>query len=374
MRRARSHGVVVGLVLLVLLSACTDGAPSVVQAPPAAPPTPAPATPIGARVGVVLPPTSELDASMLASMHAQLGQRSQPTHETVRELRGYDAADPRFVEDVARWLAEQDTELVCVLGDRAEDVAVTLAALYGGVRFCALPAGPPEPDEAGATPDGDEVARVDLRAEELGHLIGVTARIQADGDTVGLVLGGGGLPDDRFREGLMAGAAGAVVVEAQVPDGQDATLVERADAVIAAGAQVVVVDGGIGASEAVEVVGDRAVVIAPDSVLGDAADAQVALRWSVRWDRALDGPLHLLAGGAITPRHTSVGLEDDVFEVVLGAGASSGVGTLLEQTIEGLTDGTLDPVVPSTADPELEPASGAGSSDPSPAEPEPVAP
>lgn len=349
MRYVRAVPLGVLLMLLVASSACTDGGSTTVETPetPAPVPAPAPAARIGARVGVVLPPTSELDAAAVASIDTQLARLSESTDETVIDLRGYAAADPRFVEDVALWLSEQDAAMVCVLGDRAEEVTVALARSYRGLRFCALPTGPPSPDEAGAIPATDRVARVDLRVEELGHLVGVAARTQAGDGVVGLVLGGDELPDDRFRGGLLAGLAGVEVVGIDAPSAQAATLADRAEAVLAVGADVVVIDGGVGASEAVAVIGDRAELIAPSAVLVDAAAVDVALRWSVRWDRALAGPLNALAGGPNLAPHTSVGLDQDVFEVTVGAGASEFVATALEVTTAGLRDRTIDPSVPS---------------------------
>ncbi len=353
-RWVRATPVAVLLMLLVGLAACTNDAPTAMEPPEASPPAPTPATPPGARVGVVLPPTSEVDAGVSASIDAQLVRLAATTDETVSELRGYAAADPRFVEDLARWLAERGTELVCVLGDRAEDVVVPLARLYPGGRFCALPAGPPSPDEAGATPDSDGILRVDLRIEELGHLVGVAARTQAQDAPVGLLLGGDELPDQRFRLGLLAGLAGTQVVEADVPSGQDVSLTDRAEAVLAAGAEVVVVDGGGGASEAVAVIGDRAEVLAPSAVLIDAATTDVALRWSVRWDRALVWPLNEMAGAPGTAQHTSVGLTEDVFEVLVGDGASDAVGVALEVASDGLIAGSIDPATPSSPEPDTD--------------------
>jgi basic membrane lipoprotein Med (substrate-binding protein (PBP1-ABC) superfamily) len=363
------------LVLTVASSACSDGGTTTVETPEAAPvPVPDPTAPVAARVGVVLPPTSELDAAALASIDDHLARLSESTDDTVLELRGYAATDPRFVEDVALWLSEQGAAMVCVLGDRAEEVMATLARSYRGLRFCALPVEPPPPDVAGATPASDRVARVDLRVEELGHLVGVAARAQAGDGVVGLVLGGDELPEDRFRVGLLAGLAGAEVVEVDVPNDEAATLSERAETVLTAGAEVVVVDGGVGASEAVSLIGDRAEVIGPSTVLADAAPTDVALRWGVRWDTAMAGPLNALAGGPELAFHTSVGLNEDVFEVAVGAGATEPVSAALEVATAGLRDRTIDPSVPSPPAPARDddaPGSGpAAGSEREPADPD----
>jgi hypothetical protein len=354
MRRARAAPVGVLLALLLAMSACTDE-PSQAESPSPVAPAPAPAAPLGARVGVVLPPSSALDPAVIAAVATQLDQLAGTADESVRELRGYPPADPRFVQDVALWLSEQGTELVCVLGDRAEEVVVALSQRYRGIRFCALPTGPPRPpDDGGASTADDGVARVELRVEELGYLVGVAARTQARDGSVGLVLGGDELPDERFRVGLLAGLAGAEVVEADIPSGQDVSLADRAAAVLASDAAVVVLDGGVGASEAAEFIGDRAAVLAPGPVLESVSGVDVALRWTVRWDRALAGPLASLAVDPAIPLHTTVGLTEDVFELLLGREALDPVGAALDLATEGLASGTLDPSVPA------EPAPGSG--------------
>lgn len=334
------------LALSLVMAACTDDGEPPSSTVPVTTPDPGPDAPIGVRVGVVLPPASALDASVLNAVDAQLSERSAATDETVRELRGYAAADPRFVEDVAQWLSEQGTELVCVLGDRAESVAVGMAARYRGIRFCALPTGPPSVGEGDASEPADGVLRVELRVEELGYLVGVVAGVQAGGGSVGLILGGDDLPSDRFRAGLLAGLSGTEVVEADMPSGQEVTLADRASAVIAAEVSVVVIDGAAGATEALEVVGDSAAVLAPMPVLRGSTAVEVVLGWSVRWDLALAGPLASLAGEPAAPEHTSVGFSDDVFAWALGDGALDPVLAVVEQVALELASGTRDPTVP----------------------------
>ncbi len=124
------------------------------------------------------------------------------------------------------------------------------------------------------------------------------------------------------------------------------------DALLAAGAEVIVLDGGVGASEAVAVIGDRAEVLAPSAVLLDAATTGVTLRWGVRWDRALAWPLNAMTGAPTTAQHASAGLTEDVFEVLIGAAASDAVGVALEVTTEGLIAGSIDPATPSSPEPE----------------------
>jgi basic membrane lipoprotein Med (substrate-binding protein (PBP1-ABC) superfamily) len=346
MWRARTpSGVLVALVLL--LAACTNGdaASEPVPSPPV--PAPAPAPPIGARVAVVLPPTSVLDPAVLTALEAQLAELGADAGESVRELAGYPAADPRFVEDVTVWLAEQGTDLVCVLGERAEAVVVELAARYRDVRFCAVPSSPPATDGVDTEVD-DRIVRVDLRVEELGYLVGVAARTEAGEAPIGLVLGGDELPGERFREGLLAGLAGAEVVEADVPPDEGASLADRVEAVLAADVGLVVLDGGVGVSEALEVVGDRAAVMAPRAVVDAGGAGPVALSWSVRWDLALAAPLASLVDDADEPVQVTVGLADEVFDVAVGERASGSTAAALTTASDGIVRGVLDPSVPAS--------------------------
>lgn len=334
------------LGVLALVWGCTPGAdPDTPEPPPVVEEEPPPVA-AGVRVAVVLPPASEVDPAVMAAVDTQLATLVEDADDGVRQLRVYPAADRPFVADLAGWLAEQHTELVCVLGDRAESVVVPLAALYRDVRFCALPAAEPtnlDADAASTAVDG--VARVELRAEELGYLVGLAARLQARDAPVGLVLGGGALPEARFREGLLAGLAGAEVLEADVGDDPDVSLTDRAQAVVAANAAVVVIDGGAGAREAIEAIGSRAAVFGPASLVDASQEPGGTLGWTVRWDRALGDPLAWVRGDDPGPTRSSVGVRDGIFELHVGARLDPSMEPVLAEATDLLASGDVDPRV-----------------------------
>lgn len=352
-RRAGRARHVAVLVLVVLMAGCTsdDAGPQTPE--PAVPePSASPASPMGASVAVVLPSDAEMDVRARAAVEEQVA-RLGAGDEGIREVRVLPADGPDFVADLAELMAERGSDLVCVVGADADTVVTQLARRYADVRFCALEAGfggeAADPDdidvddESEPVDEDDPVARVVLRAEELGHLIGVTARIAADGEPVGVVLGGDALPAARFRAGLLAGLTPGGFVEA----GGVGSLEEQAAEVVEMGAGVVVVDGGAGARDAIEAIVDEVPVIAPTSVLDADLAAQALVSWEVRWDLVLRGPLLDLVGDGADA--AEIGLADDVF-VVEYDGLPDDIAQVAERVTDELIAGERAPVTAAPAE------------------------
>lgn len=334
---------------LLLLAGCTDAAPETAPSRELVTPEPPPPMVTGARVGVILPPDGVQDPVVSAMIERQLEALAISRDDEV-DLRVYRSTDAPFVGDLAGWLAEQRTPLICVLGDDAAATLAPLASLYRDLRFCSVPSRSvvdvPEDDPA-AVDDG--VVRVELRTEELGHLVGVAARVQADGAPVGLVLGGDPVSNDAFREGLLAGLVGAQVVEADTSGDRELSRVERTEAVVAADVGAVIIDGAPDAEDALAVVPPGVRVLAP-AALVDAEDPALALSWTVRWDVALTGTLAGLEDGDIHAQ-ASVGFREGAFEALPGAGARASAITVVQDVTDGLRDGTRDPRRPGQQQP-----------------------
>lgn len=313
--RAGRLALLVGLVLA--LAACSGDDED--RSPRPAVPVPETETgttsPLGVRAELVLPAPEHVDDAVLRGLHRRLEALAGAPPDGIRQLRVHRPEDAGFVGELAGLLAADGHELVCVLGPRAVAAAEPVAERYRGVDVCGMPS------EASTSDDDDEPQQVvvaDAPVEVLGELVGVAARTAAearaiqlaaeeaaeaddaedpdDGPagppdpepaTVGLVLLGGELPERRFRDGLLVGLAGAEVLRAE---DTSADPVEQLEAVVLAGAHVVVVDGGAGASEVVEAGDDRVLLMAPPDVI-DAADVpeeEVALRYRLRLERLVE--------------------------------------------------------------------------------------
>ena len=332
----------VWVLAFALLAGCTS-----TSEPPPLPEPPveesaAPSAPSGATVGIVLPPRSGLDPAHLAVLERDVARVADGFGPTLRDVRTYVPDAPEFVSDLAVMLADRSTDLVCALGPDAAATVTPLADLYRAVDFCATPADPSGDDDP-------SVSRVGVRAEELGHLVGVAARRSAGAGPVGVVLGGDDITGATFREGLLAGLAGVAVIEAELEDGD--TLSDGVAQVLADGATVVVIDGAAGASAAAARAAEQAVVVAPAAIgVGPDVADRLVLSWRVRWDQLLRSPIRRALGEIDRGGHV-VGFANDAFELVPGAAASPTLLEALQTAVAEVVSGAQDPREPSTGAP-----------------------
>ncbi|MFU8840213.1 MAG: hypothetical protein ACNA8R_05775, partial [Nitriliruptoraceae bacterium] len=125
---------------------------------------------------------------------------------------------------------------------------------------------------------------------------------------VGLVLRGDELDADRFRAGLLEGLGDVEAIEA---DSAEVAPADAVAAVVAAGAEVVVLDGGVGASDALAAVPPDLAVVVPSDLApppGETATdgPTLVLAYRMRWEdlvadvvgRAVDGTLTSWRAGA----------------------------------------------------------------------------
>ena len=346
-RRAR-RGVLVALACILLAMACTsDG-----DTPPVTAPTPPIEEPVGAAtagrdVELVLPPRTDLDPGIADGLSDRLRSLSEDLPDGVDAVRVRLPEEPAFVADLLELVAARGAGLACVLGPDVVGVADQTALRHGATTVCALPATLPEPDEDGGFQPTPAV-RVDVPVTELGVLVGTAARtaaltavsqvqpdaedLEPDADDldpdaeaptapavevprVGLVLLGDELPATRLREGILTGLAGVEAVEAE---DADATALEALEAVLAAGVQVVIVDGGPGAAEAVSATAGRSAIVAPVDLLTGELRTEVVLGYRLRWERVVQVVLDSFAGAGRLETPVLLGVGDDVLELEVG--------------------------------------------------------
>jgi hypothetical protein len=284
--------------------------------------------PTGRDVVVVLPAATELDALVLDGLAERLAALEDGLPEQIGALRVRRPDTAPFVADLLELAASRDAQLVCALGAGTQELADTVARRHGRTTVCTLPAAvPPDPEGEVALPPA---VRVDAPIQALGRVVGTAARTaalarvppadaaddatdDAEGDAedaeetgpaplvVGLVLTGDELDTDRFRAGLLQGLG---AVEAIEPASADADPADAVAAVLAAGAEVVVLDGGAGASEALAAIPAGVGVVVPTdlapSPAADPADGPaLVLAYRLRWEdllaevvtRTVDGTL-----------------------------------------------------------------------------------
>jgi basic membrane lipoprotein Med (substrate-binding protein (PBP1-ABC) superfamily) len=255
--------------------------------------------------------------------------------EGISEIRALPADGPEFVSDLAALLADRRTDLICVLGSDAQRVLVPLATRHPQLRFCAVPAGTAEPP-------GNLIA-VEVRFEELGHVLGLAAATAAGEGPVASVIGADRIGASGIRAGIRAGAGDLEVMESS-PSDEDGVS-EAVGAAIEAGATVMIVDVGIAAGPAVE----RAVaagmeIVAPAAVLTQAdVDASPLLSWRMRWDVPLRPVIaSMLDPDVEVPR--SVGLAENVFVVSLGGALQGAARVAVEEAVRDLRRGVRAPL------------------------------
>ena len=351
-RRAR-RGALIAAACAWLVVACTSGD----DVPPITAPTPpveepAGTTAAGRDVELVLPPRTALDPNVAERLSDRLGSLSEALPDGVDALRVRNPEEPAFVPDLLELAAARGAALACVLGPDVASIADRTAVRHGATTACALPATLPELDGEGDFQPTPAV-RVDVPVTELGILIGTAARTAAltavartapdgddpDGDArdpdaegpatdepaapaaevprVGLLLLGDELPANRLREGMLTGLGGVEVVEAE---DADATPLEALEAVLAAGAQVVIVDGGPGAAEVVAATEGRSAIVAPVDVLAEPPPDGAVLGYRLRWEQVVRVLLDSFAGAGQLEAPVLLGVGDDVLELEVGSG------------------------------------------------------
>jgi hypothetical protein len=344
MRRVALAAVVVAAAVSV--AACT-GAPDPAVAPdePVPAEEPEPAAPLGLSVGVVLPPTDALDPRVAAQVQRELEALAASSGPELRGVQVLVPSSAAFAGDLAALLADRGTQLVCLLGPGAAEVARTELDLHPELDFCAAPADPPE------VPLADLVA-LELRVAELGYAVGVAAAMTADDGPIGLVLGSAELPNASFRTGLQAAVGDREVVTA----GGGGPL-EDVEEVLAAGASVVVLDPGGDADPALDALTAAEVpVLVPEALLADRDEVPpVVVSWRVAWAEVVASAIawHLETTPAPATSH---GFAEGTFTVAVGPGASPTVRAAVEAAVADLEAGTWDasapPAVPPTGEAE----------------------
>jgi hypothetical protein len=394
-RRHRPLRPAVGVaVALVLLAGCTDDGG---DEPPPADPPPAEESagpPAGRDVAVVLPAATAVEPAVLDGLETRLDALAADLPEQVGQLRVHRPDGPPFVADLLELAAARQAQLACVLGPGTTTLADTVARRHGATTVCSLPAEPPPADV--------EPARSALRVEapvfELGVLVGTAARVEAlarapepapppeaedadgsgdtdgsgdaddepadpaDGDeaveepepppppVVGLVLGGDALDADAFRAGLLEGLGGIEAIEVAASDAEP---VDALAAVLAAGAEVVVFDGALGAAAALATAPPSVAVLVPVDLApqGDAAEEgpSLLLAYRLRWELLVaDVVQQVVSGDPVGPSTTGTAELLDLRPGPTAAGLEAALQQVLEELLAG--EGTGPATAPQTGE------------------------
>lgn len=321
-----------GLLAAVALLACTPSEPEEITPSPLPTPAEEDAAPPAVRdIEVVLPADTQLDPAVLAGLRRRIAALGDALPEGVGELTVRQPDAGPFVTDLAELAVARGAGLVCLVGADTAAAADTLAARHRGTQVCALPSMLPPAAEGGGL-EPTPAVRVELPVAALGQLVGVAAASAAtdlaaqatDAETVtpvvGLVLGGDELPRAVFRDGLLAGLVGVEVVE---PEDAQAPAEAALAAVLAAGAQVVVLDGGPGAVLAAAAVGDSAAVIGPvdvvDGVDGDDA-IEAVLAYRLRSEAGVAAVMESFASGTLEEIPILLGVGDGALDLQVAPG------------------------------------------------------
>ncbi len=328
-------------VLAIVAFGCTPDAtvppPTPARVADDGPPEPPPA--VGSSAAIVLPAGDGLEPAHLGILRRDVEALEATVGPTVRSLRTLSPSSVDLRRDLVAAFADRESQVLCVVGPGAIELAGSFAPLHPRVRFCAVSGDPLVAADDGA-PDG--VVHLRVRVEELGHLVGVAARAAAAGAPVGLVLGEDDLAGERFRTGLLAGLGGAEVLEAAPDDEADPDA--EVAALRRAGASVVIVDGSRGAgSAAAAAARDGAKVIGPIGVVRTLPSAAVVASWRVDWASALLPTLLAVAAGEALAS-SSVGLAEEAFDLRLDGGAGAMVTSQVERALHQLLDGARDPL------------------------------
>jgi basic membrane lipoprotein Med (substrate-binding protein (PBP1-ABC) superfamily) len=335
------------VVATMSLGACTSAPePATPAAPTPDPPAPA-SPPAGLRVGFVLPPAASDEDDQRLQLAADLQQVDELRAEGISDLRVLEADGPEFVGDLATLLAERGTDLVCVLGPQAQQVVAPLAVRHPQLRFCAVPAGASEPPT--------NLAAVDLRFDELGHLLGAAAAEVAGDGPIAAIIGSDRAGVTRLRDGIRAAVTGIPLLERAPNDEEE--VAEAVDEAIEAGASVLVLDLGTGAVDAVERAAEAGLlVVAPAAVMDqvEGSGPVTLLAWQVRWEL----PLRSVVAALLDPDvrvPDGFGLADDVFDLRYGAALTDDARERLEAVESELRRGQREPRDPPPGSVDAEP-------------------
>jgi hypothetical protein len=343
------------LAAVASLVACTEADPPVDPVEPVPAEEPEPTAPLGLRVGVVLPPADALDGRVVTQVQRELEalvERSGP------ELRGVQVLVPpssAFVADLTALLADRATPLVCVLGPGAAEIANAELDLHPELDFCAAPVDPPEEQVA-------DLVALELRVAELGYAVGVAAALAVDDGPVGLVLSSAELPNAPFRAGLQAAVGDREVVSASGGD-----VLEGVAEVLAAGAEVVVLDPAGEADAALDALTAADVpVLLPAALLADRDEVPpILVSWRVDWAEVVASAIAWHLEATPSPA-TSHGFSEGTFAVEVGPAAPAvvrdGVAAVVAELAAGNWDAGAPPAVSLSEDTDDE-AGEAGTGD-----------
>lgn len=353
-RRCSMTGLVAGsLLLVVLLAGCTDAGEPSEEDPEPAPDTEPSSPPIGVDVAVVPPARSTTAPAILAALDVDLQVLATANEPEVREIRVLPPDEPVFVRDLAEFAGRDAVDLTCVVEADGARIVTDLRDLRPAVRYCAVVGAAPEE----SPPDGIDL--VVLRADELGHVVGIAAAA-LPGDHVGVASGGSDLPVDGFVDGLLAGLGETTVTRLELDDAAETddedppdpgTRVARA---VTAGVDTIVVGWGADAPALVAAAQEAGLqVVGPQELAADDEGEGFALTWRIRWDRVLQPAVDRVAERS-DPAERSVGFGQGVFEVQL-PGDVPELADLVDQAIAELTTGVRDPLTPPEPPPDPDP-------------------
>jgi hypothetical protein len=327
------------LLAALLVTACTTTAPTP-DPTPSPSPTDEPA-PSGVDVAVVLPPAEDPTSLTLLDVDERLEDLANERVGDVARIRAVTVDDAGFVPDTAALLADGGADLVCVLGTDGADVVVDLAARFPAARFCAT--GDPGLERP------DNVDLFDLAHEELGHVLGTGAALLAEGDGVGVVLGGDTDERVRRRAGARAAlASSSVVLDGTVEDVAGATGLVDALAGPGDGLAVVLLDtSSTSLAEVLSTAAPRRLAPA-----GLATDTPATVRWSVRVDAIVDAAVDRVVAPDETDRPDRLGFAQRTFAISFEDDVPIAVRDTLQVVADELARGVRDPLAAVAADPE----------------------
>jgi len=324
------------VLVAVTLSACTvDSVPLETEAPPQEETAPPPAS--GLSVAVVLPPGDPTVDLQVAELRDDLSSLSRTPPDGVDDLRVVTTDAPRFVTDVARLLARDGTDLICVFGDAARRTVRDVSELYPELDYCALPAVAVEGGR------DDRLTLVDVRMEEIGHLAGVAALAAAGEGPVGAVIAG-----DRVGRGEMVAGLEATVGAERLGVHTVASLEEALEAVaeLVEEDEVTAIVLDVDHDEVLYAASERVRVVAPTRMLpaGESPDAVVAT-WSVHWAAIVRPVIEHMVDEEVEIA-ASVGLSDEVLHLTPAGDASVLLRRQVALAVEGLLQRETDPLEP----------------------------
>lgn len=352
-RRCSITGLLAGsLVLVALLAGCTDTGDPPEEEPEPAPESQPSAPRIGVDVAVVLPAGSTTAPTSLAALDVDLQVLETANQPEVREVRVLTPDEPVFVRDLAEFAGRDAVDLTCVVEADGARIVTDLRDLWPAARYCAVVGA--APDE----PPADGIDLLVLRAEELGHVVGVAAAA-LPGDHIGVASGGSDLPLDGFTDGLLAGLGETTVTRLELDEGSDADGEEPPDAgtriarAVTAGVDVIVVGWGADAPALAAAAQEAGLqVVGPQELAADEEGRGFEVTWRIRWNRVLQPAIDRVAERS-DPADRSMGFGQGVFELRLPGGVPE-LAARIDQAIAEITAGVRDPLTPPPPPPDTD--------------------